>query len=49
MLVSTFLNLVITPVLYVIIKSFELRGSGSERNGSTRRRGTIAGEPNVRR
>ena len=26
MLVSTFLNLAITPVLYVIIKSIELRG-----------------------
>ncbi|MBV9269895.1 MAG: efflux RND transporter permease subunit [Candidatus Eremiobacteraeota bacterium] len=26
MLISTFLNLVITPVLYVVIKSFELRG-----------------------
>ena len=47
MLVSTFLNLAITPVLYVIIKSLELRGRGSERNGSTRRRGTIAGEPDA--
>jgi len=29
MLISTFLNLVITPVLYVVIKSFELRGRGA--------------------
>jgi HAE1 family hydrophobic/amphiphilic exporter-1 len=28
MLISTFLNLIITPVLYVVIKQFELRGSG---------------------
>jgi HAE1 family hydrophobic/amphiphilic exporter-1 len=34
MLVSTFLNLAITPVLYVIIKSFELRGRTSGRNGA---------------
>lgn len=34
MLVSTFLNLAITPVLYVIIKSLELRGKPPHRNGS---------------
>jgi HAE1 family hydrophobic/amphiphilic exporter-1 len=33
MLVSTFLNLAITPVLYVIIKSLELRGKPSGRDG----------------
>jgi HAE1 family hydrophobic/amphiphilic exporter-1 len=27
MLFSTFLNLIITPVLYVVIKGFELRGT----------------------
>ena len=49
MLVSTFLNLAITPVLYVIIKSLELRGKGPERNGSTRARGTaVDGEPQTR-
>jgi hydrophobic/amphiphilic exporter-1 (mainly G- bacteria), HAE1 family len=32
MLVSTFLNLAITPVLYVIIKSLELRGKPPHRN-----------------
>ncbi len=42
MLVSTFLNLAITPVLYVIIKSLELRGGRAERNGARRRDGTIA-------
>jgi hydrophobic/amphiphilic exporter-1 (mainly G- bacteria), HAE1 family len=35
MLVSTFLNLAITPVLYVIVKSLELHGRG--RNGNVRR------------
>lgn len=39
MLVSTFLNLAITPVLYVIIKSLELRGAG--RNGAARHPGAI--------
>jgi HAE1 family hydrophobic/amphiphilic exporter-1 len=34
MLVSTFLNLAITPVLYVIIKSLELRGKPPHRNGA---------------
>ncbi|HKU81428.1 MAG TPA: efflux RND transporter permease subunit, partial [Candidatus Tumulicola sp.] len=43
MLVSTFLNLAITPVLYVIIKSLELRGGGPERNGSASRRTSAAG------
>lgn len=33
MLVSTFLNLAITPVLYVIIKSLELRGDRAQRDG----------------
>ncbi len=33
MLVSTFLNLAITPVLYVIIKSLELRGKPANRDG----------------
>jgi HAE1 family hydrophobic/amphiphilic exporter-1 len=33
MLVSTFLNLAITPVLYVIIKSLELRGKPAGRDG----------------
>ena len=37
MLVSTFLNLAITPVLYVIIKSLELRGKGSARYANGRR------------
>jgi len=36
MLVSTFLNLAITPVLYVIIKSLELRGKPSGRDGEAR-------------
>ena len=36
MLVSTFLNLAITPVLYVIIKSLELRGDRSGRDGKSR-------------
>ncbi|HEY2475943.1 MAG TPA: efflux RND transporter permease subunit [Candidatus Cybelea sp.] len=36
MLVSTFLNLAITPVLYVIIKSLELRGKPSGRDGQSR-------------
>jgi HAE1 family hydrophobic/amphiphilic exporter-1 len=42
MLMSTILNLGITPVLYVIIKSFELRGSAAGRDGHTR--GEIAQE-----
>ena len=42
MLVSTFLNLAITPVLYVIIKSLELRGGRAARNGAPRRDGAIA-------
>ena len=29
MLISTFLNLIITPVLYVVIKGFELGGTGA--------------------
>jgi HAE1 family hydrophobic/amphiphilic exporter-1 len=36
MLMSTILNLGITPVLYVIIKSFELRGSRAGRDGQSR-------------
>jgi HAE1 family hydrophobic/amphiphilic exporter-1 len=36
MLMSTILNLGITPVLYVIIKSFELRGSHAGGDGQTR-------------
>ncbi|MBV9646307.1 MAG: efflux RND transporter permease subunit, partial [Candidatus Eremiobacteraeota bacterium] len=36
MLISTFLNLIITPVLYVVIKSFELRGKGGRITGDTR-------------
>lgn len=43
MLMSTILNLGITPVLYVIIKSFEMRGSPAGRDGHTR--GPIAPEP----
>lgn len=43
MLVSTFLNLAITPVLYVIIKSFELRGDRGHRDGKSH--GEIADEP----
>ncbi|MFY9718178.1 MAG: efflux RND transporter permease subunit, partial [Candidatus Cybelea sp.] len=35
MLVSTFLNLAITPVLYVIIKSLELRGKPAGRDGQS--------------
>lgn len=36
MLISTFLNLMITPVLYVIIKGFELRGrDGKPTNGKS--------------
>src|SRR5579871_581510 len=42
MLLSTFLNLAITPVLYVIIKSLELRGGRAERNGAARRDAAIA-------
>ena len=41
MLVSTFLNLAITPVLYVIIKSLELRGRGPGRNGEALRPSAI--------
>ena len=33
MLLSTFLNLAITPVLYVIIKALELRGKPAGRDG----------------
>lgn len=43
MLVSTFLNLAITPVLYVIIKSLELRGDRERRDGKARR-GEVAVE-----
>ena len=39
---STFLNLGITPVLYVIIKSLELRGGAAGRDGHTR--GEVAAE-----
>ena len=42
MLVSTFLNLAITPVLYVIIKSLELRGGRAQRNGAPVRDGIVA-------
>ncbi|MGA8535213.1 MAG: efflux RND transporter permease subunit [Candidatus Tumulicola sp.] len=41
MLVSTFLNLAITPVLYVIIKSLELRGHTTGRNGEAPRPSAI--------
>ncbi len=37
MLMSTVLNLAITPVLYVIIKSLELRGGRPGRDGQSRR------------
>ena len=43
MLMSTVLNLGITPVLYVIIKSFELRGGRAEGDGQAR--GVIREEP----
>ncbi|HYL28141.1 MAG TPA: efflux RND transporter permease subunit, partial [Candidatus Nitrosotalea sp.] len=43
MLMSTILNLGITPVLYVIIKSLEPRGGRAERDGHTR--GEVASEP----
>jgi hypothetical protein len=43
---STILNLGITPVLYVIIKSFELRGRRPGGDGQTH--GDIAPEPPVR-
>jgi HAE1 family hydrophobic/amphiphilic exporter-1 len=43
MLMSTVLNLGITPVLYVIIKSLEPRGGRAVRDGQTR--GEIASEP----
>jgi HAE1 family hydrophobic/amphiphilic exporter-1 len=46
MLMSTILNLGITPVLYVIIKSFELRGRRPGGDGQTH--GDIAPEPPVR-
>jgi multidrug efflux pump subunit AcrB len=36
MLMSTILNLGITPVLYVIIKSFEVRGSPAGGDGQAR-------------
>ncbi len=45
MLVSTFLNLAITPVLYVIIKSLELHGRGPGRNGDARNRTSLSDEP----
>ena len=45
MLVSTFLNLAITPVLYVIIKSLELRGRGPDRNGVPHQRPSVVAEP----
>ena len=46
MLVSTILNLAVTPVLYVIVKSFELRGKNRlDRNGQTD--GVVAGETHV--
>jgi Cu/Ag efflux pump CusA len=45
MLVSTFLNLAITPVLYVIVKSLELRGRGANRNGEARGASAVADEP----
>lgn len=41
MLISTFLNLAITPVLYVIIKSLELRGKAGRANGKA----VVAEEP----
>jgi hydrophobic/amphiphilic exporter-1 (mainly G- bacteria), HAE1 family len=43
MLMSTVLNLGITPVLYVIIKSLEPRGGRPQRDGQTR--GEVASEP----
>jgi len=33
MLISTFLNLIITPVLYVVIKSFEGRSKAPNARG----------------
>ncbi|HUA08609.1 MAG TPA: efflux RND transporter permease subunit [Candidatus Acidoferrales bacterium] len=44
MLLSTFLNLAITPVLYVIIKSLELRGG---RSSHGQPRGDIANEAKI--
>jgi HAE1 family hydrophobic/amphiphilic exporter-1 len=44
MLLSTFLNLVITPVLYVIIKSLE-QGRRPNRNANGRGTGALTGEP----
>ena len=44
MLMSTFLNLGITPVLYVIIKTLELRGNQLPR-GDGKASGEIGGEP----
>jgi HAE1 family hydrophobic/amphiphilic exporter-1 len=47
MLLSTFLNLAITPVLYVIVKGLELRGSrylhGVPREGSENEAPTSVG------
>jgi hydrophobic/amphiphilic exporter-1 (mainly G- bacteria), HAE1 family len=42
MLVSTFLNLAITPVLYVIIKSLELRGDRAKHDGQAH--GTVTAQ-----
>jgi HAE1 family hydrophobic/amphiphilic exporter-1 len=44
MIFSTFLNLAITPVLYVIIKSFELRGKKSGANGKAATDGHVSGD-----
>jgi len=44
MLVSTFLNLAITPVLYVIIKSLEQRGRRPSNNGVPHQRASVAAE-----
>jgi HAE1 family hydrophobic/amphiphilic exporter-1 len=47
MLVSTFLNLGITPVLYVIVKSLELHGRGPNRNGAARHQTVVTGDHEV--
>jgi hypothetical protein len=46
MLMSTFLNLGITPVLYVIIKTLELRGNQLPR-GDGKASGELGNEPAV--
>jgi HAE1 family hydrophobic/amphiphilic exporter-1 len=41
MLFSTFLNLIITPVLYVVIKGLELRGTGGRMPGNGQAAGQV--------